>query len=134
VAAYEYKNNTLLFRQRIRTLPESDSSFAGSADIRATPNGRFLYASNRGNVNTLAIFRIHKDGTLIPVGHQSTLGKSPRNFSIDPTGKFLLCENQNSDEVIIFSINPKTGLLTDSGNRITVGKPVCIKWIPVKNN
>ena len=66
------------------------------------------------------------------IGHQSTLGKSPRNFSIDPTGKFLLCENQNSDEIVIFNRDVNTGLLADSGKRIVVGKPVCIKWVAVE--
>jgi 6-phosphogluconolactonase len=132
VSVYDYKDNSLLFKQRISTLPPGDSSFAGSADIHVSPDGKFLYASNRGDVNTIAIFSIRKDGTLTPVGYQSTLGKAPRNFSIDPTGKFLLCENQNSDEVIIFKRNRKTGLLTDANERMTVGKPVCIKWLTIK--
>lgn len=132
VSVYDYRNNSLYFKQRISTLVPDDSSFAGSADIHPSPDGKFLYASNRGDVNTITIFRIKKDGTLIPIDYQSTLGKAPRNFSLDPTGKFLLCENQNSDEVIIFKRNKKTGMLTDSGNRMTVGKPVCIKWISIK--
>ena len=66
---------------------------------------------------------------LAPVGHQSTLGKTPRNFNFDPSGKYLLVANQNSDEIVIFKRDEKTGLLTDSGNRIQVSKPVCVKWI-----
>ena len=66
------------------------------------------------------------------VGHQSTLGKTPRNFNFDPTGNFLLVANQNSDAIVVFKINKDTGLLTDTGNRIDLGKPVCLKWISMK--
>jgi len=99
----------------------------GAADIKASPDGRFLYASNRGDANTLAIYRINEaDGRLTKIGNQSVLGKGPRNFAITPDGRFLLVANQQSDEVVIFKRNPGTGLLNDSGNRIAVGSPVCI--------
>jgi len=131
VVGFRYKKGELETIQRISTMPAGDTGFAGSADIHISPDGNFLYASNRGDANTIAIFNISKkNGKLNLVGHQSTLGKTPRNFSIDPSGKFLLCENQNSDEIVIFRRDATTGLLTDSGKRITVGKPVCIKWFP----
>lgn len=133
VSVYKYRKNKLRLLQRISSMPAGDTSFAGSADIHVSPGGRFLYASNRGNANTIAIFRVNKKaGTLTLLGHQPTLGKTPRNFSIDPSGKFLLCENQNSDEIVVFNRDPTTGLLSDSGKRIAVGKPVCIKWVAVK--
>jgi 6-phosphogluconolactonase len=66
------------------------------------------------------------------VDHQSTLGKKPRNFNFDPSGNYLLVANQDSDEIVIFKIDKKTGLLTDTGKRINVPKPVCIKWISAK--
>ena len=131
VVFFKYKKGKLEAKQRISTLPAGDTSFAGSADIHVSPDGKFLYASNRGDVNTIAIFSLDKsDGKLSLIGHQSTLGKTPRNFSIDPSGKYLLCENQNSDEIVIFRRDVRTGMLTDTGNRIAVGKPVCIKWMP----
>ena len=57
------------------------------------------------------------------------MGKAPRNFSIDPSGNYLLVANQDSDNVIVFKRNKTTGLLTDTGNKIEVGNPVCLKWI-----
>jgi 6-phosphogluconolactonase len=133
VVLFKYKKGKLETKKRISTMPAGDTSFAGSADIHVSPDGKFLYASNRGDANTIAIFSINKkDGKLILIGHQSTLGKTPRNFSIDPSGKFLLCENQNSDEIVIFKRDITTGLLTDTGNRIAVGKPVCIKWVGIQ--
>ncbi len=112
------------------SMPSDYSGPAGSADIHVSPDGKFLYASNRAESNSIAIFSIDKKkGILKLVGHQSTLGKTPRNFNFDPTGNYLLVGNQNSDEIVIFKRNLMTGLLTDTGNRIAVGKPVCIKWI-----
>ncbi|MDZ4795524.1 MAG: lactonase family protein [Bacteroidota bacterium] len=132
VSVYQYKKRRLQVRERISTMQQNDTSFAGSADIRVSPDGKFLYASNRGDVNNIAIYSIHKKkGTLTLLGHQSTLGKTPRNFSIDPSGKFLLCENQHSDEIVVFNRDVQTGLLSDTGKRIAVGKPVCIKWMPL---
>ena len=111
-------------------MPVTDTGFAGSADIHVSPDGKFLYASNRANSNTIAIFKINQNnGRLESAGHQSTLGKTPRNFNFDPSGKFLLVANQNSDEIVVFRIDKTTGLLTDTGQRIEVGNPVCIKWI-----
>ena len=89
-----------------------------------------MYASNRGEANNIAIYKVNEtDGTLTLIAHQPVLGKAPRNFSIDPSGKFLLAANQDTDEIVVFKRNKKTGLLTDSGKRISVLKPVCIKWI-----
>lgn len=119
--------------QRIRSTPASYTGKEGSADIHLSPDGKFLYTSNRGESNTIAIFSVDKkNGTLSLKGHQSTLGKTPRNFNFDPTGKFLLVGNQNSDEIVVFKRNNRTGMLTDTGNRIEIGKPVCIKWISTK--
>ena len=133
VTTFKYKNGKLTSRQIISSMPAGDTSFAGSADIHASPDGKFLYASNRAQSNTIAIFSINqKNGKLSLVGHQSTLGKTPRNFNFDPTGNFLLVANQNSDQIVIFKIDKETGLLTDTGNRINVGKPVCLKWISVQ--
>lgn len=132
VVRFKTKKGKLTPQQRISSMPAGNTKYPGSADIHVSNNGKFLYASNRGDENSIAIYRINddKDGELTLLGHQSTLGKTPRNFSMDPSGNFLLCENQGSDEIVVFRINNETGLLTDTGKRIAVGKPVCIKWLP----
>jgi 6-phosphogluconolactonase len=135
VSAFRYSSKTgqLLLLQNISTLPPGYSGDAGSADIHVSPDGRFLYASNRGGSNTIAIFSIDKkSGMLTLIGHQSTKGKTPRNFNFDPGGNFLLVANQGTDDIVIFKIDKNTGLLTDSGKRIAVSKPVCLKWIKKK--
>jgi 6-phosphogluconolactonase len=130
VVCYKVKKGKLTFRQRISALPANFKGAIGSADIHISPDGKFLYCSNRGDANTISIFSIHAtDGILTLIGHQSTLGKTPRNFNFDPSGNFLLVANQNSDEVVIFKVDKTTGLLSDTGKRISVGNPVCLKWV-----
>ena len=134
VSVYKIENDGYLsLLQNISGLPRDFTGVVGSADIHVSPDGKFLYCSNRGESNTLGIFSINQsDGQLLWIDHQSTLGKTPRNFNLDPTGNFLLAANQNSDEIVIFKRDKKTGLLTDTGKRIQVSKPVCLKWIPVE--
>lgn len=116
--------------QNISSHPAGFKGFINSADIHVSPDGKFLYASNRGESNTIAIFSINeKNGKLKPVGHQPTLGVKPRNFNFDPTGNFLLVANQESDNIVIFRVDKSTGLLTALPQQISVPNPVCIKWI-----
>lgn len=130
VTAFAYKNGTLIEIQRISSLKEGDTGFIGSADIHVSPDGKFLYASNRGGNNSIAIYSINQaNGHLTLVAHQHSGGNIPRNFTIHPSGDFLLVGNQESHNIVIFRINKETGLLTDTGNRIDVSKPVCLKWI-----
>jgi 6-phosphogluconolactonase len=130
VVCYRIKKSKLIFVQRISALQSGFKGLIGSADIHIAPNGKFLYCSNRGESNSISIFTLNKrKGTLHLIGEQPTLGVKPRNFSFDPTGKFLLVANQNSDNIVIFSVDQETGLLTDTGKRINVPNPVCIKWI-----
>lgn len=133
VTAYSYRKGKLQFLQTISAVREGYKGAVGSADIHVSPDGKFVYASNRGDENDIAIFAVDKStGKLTLKGHQPVLGKTPRNFSIDPTGKFLLSANQNSGDIVIFKRDVATGLLIDSGKKIEVDKPVCLKWIPVK--
>ncbi len=130
VVCYKVKKDKLIFKQRINALPDDFKGAIGSADIHVSANGKFLYCSNRGDANTITIFSINAvNGNLTKTGYQSTLGLTPRNFNFDPSGNFLLVANQNSDSIVIFKIDTQTGLLTDTGKRISVGNPVCITWV-----
>ena len=130
VVAFKYQSGKLQKIQRISALPEKFNGTIGSADIHVSRDGEFLYCSNRGSSNSIAIFKIDSQtGKLTKVGEQSCMGKTPRNFNFDPTGNFLLVANQQTDDIVIFKIDKKTGLLTDTNKRINVPNPVCIKWI-----
>jgi 6-phosphogluconolactonase len=130
ISAYQYKNGKFNFLQRIAALPGDYTGPKSGADLHVSPDGDFLYSSNRGDANSISIFSIDKKtGRLALKGHQSTMGKTPRNFNFDPSGNFLLVANQNSDNIVVFKRDKKTGLLEDTGKRIEVGNPVCVKWI-----
>lgn len=129
VTVLSFKNGTLSKLQQIDMFEKPSNKKSGAADIHLSPDGKFLYASNRADYNDLAIYKVGTNGLLSWVGSQSTLGLAPRNFAIDPTGNFLLAANQNSNEIVVFKRNKKTGLLNDTGNRIAVGRPVCIQFV-----
>lgn len=131
ITGFKYKNGALTAIQTIPTLPPDFTGRKWSADIHISPDGKFLYGSNRAH-ESLAIFSMDKkSGKLTLVGHQSVNGQTPRNFAIDPTGNFLLVANQDSDNIVIFKRNKKTGLLSPTGNEIKVSTPVCLKFIPI---
>ncbi len=126
---YAAENGLLTEIETVQTLPADFGGQNTTADIHITPDGRFLYSSNRGH-DSLVIFKIDgQTGKLELVGHQSVLGQTPRNFAIDPTGAFLLVANQNSDNIVVFSINKATGELQDTGHRAEVSLPVCLKVV-----
>ncbi|MBD0366210.1 MAG: lactonase family protein, partial [Flavisolibacter sp.] len=129
VAAFSYNKGKLTFLQRLSTHPPDFKGDIGSADIHVSPDGKFLYASNRGDANSITIFSIAPNGKLQWKGYQSTLGVHPRNFMIDPTGNYLLIANRDSDAVVVFKRDQQTGLLQDTGQRIEVPKPVCLKML-----
>ncbi len=130
VTGFDYKNGVLTPFQTISTMPADYTGRKWSADIHISPDGKFLYASNRAH-ESLAIFKINKrSGHLTFVGHQTVNGKTPRNFVIDPTGNFLLVANQDSDNIVVFKRNKKTGLLTATGQEIKVSQPACLKFMP----
>lgn len=125
----KWSNDAMAVIQNTPAFPLYFRGKAGSADIHISPDGKFLYCSNRGTLNNITIFSVDSSGMLKWAGDQPTLGSKPRNFNFDPSGRYLLVANQDSDEIVIFKRDILTGLLTDTGNRVSVGKPVCIKWI-----
>lgn len=114
--------------QTIATLPSDFTGANTSADIHVSPNGRFLYCSNRGH-DSIAAFQIdQRNGKLSFIAHESSGGKTPRNFVIDPTGEFLLAANQNSNNIVSFRLDRKTGRLSATGHVAEVPSPVCLKF------
>lgn len=130
VVALKYHHGILDTFQTISAIAKGYTGDIGSADIHVSPDGRFLYASNRGQSDDIAIFKIdQRTGKLTLIDNAKLNGKGPRNFTIDPTGRFLLVAYQRSDKVEVYNRNSKTGLLTATGNEFSVGNPVCLKWI-----
>src|SRR5581483_6068332 len=126
---YDAKHGTLKDLQTISALPQGFTGPSYGAEVQVHPSGKFLYASNRGH-DSIAIFAIDPEtGALSLVGHQASQIKTPRGFGIDPTGAYLLVANQGSHNLVVFRIDPKTGALTQTGTRVEVPVPVCVKMI-----
>ena len=126
LTAYKYKNGSLKLLQETTIVAKDFKGEISAADIHISPDGKFFYATNRGDANTINTFAIHKKGTLDLVNQVDTKGKGPRNFVIDPSGKFLLIAHQNTNDVVIFKIDKATGKLSDTGKRIELCSPVCL--------
>ena len=119
--------------QTVSTLPEGFKGDIEDAEIQIHPSGKFLYASNRGDGNSIAVFAIDSaKGTLTPVEYASTQGKTPRSFEIDPTRTLLFAQNQQSNNIVVFKIDQQTGKLTPTGKVLDVPSPVDVKFLEVK--
>jgi 6-phosphogluconolactonase len=125
------EDGSLFAIQEISTIPAGYNGRRSTAECLCHPTGKFLYVSNRGHESIAAYTIDEATGLLTFVENEQTGGREPRNFYIEPTGKWLLAENQNSDSVFVFSINQQTGALDPTGRSVKVGKPVCIRSVPL---
>jgi 6-phosphogluconolactonase len=114
--------------QTISTRPREFKGENSGAEIEVSPSG-FLYVSNRGH-DSIAIFSVDEaKGTLAPIAHVPTQGKTPRNFGIDPSGSYLIVANQDSQNLVVFRIDGKTGRLAPAGQALKVTSlPVCVAF------
>jgi 6-phosphogluconolactonase len=113
--------------QIVSLLPKGFTDYSKAADLHLTPNGKFLYASNRGH-NSLAMFRVEENGQLTVLGHEPVRGDTPRNFVIDPSGNFLLVANRQSNLVVVFQIDQESGTLSFVAE-YEVPNAMCIKFL-----
>jgi 6-phosphogluconolactonase len=137
--AWDPTAGTLTHLQSVETKPDTFAGENHSAEITVSPDGKFLYESNRRNTgdtgwgpDTIGIFAIDPDKGILTLVDQTLSGAiMPRNFAIDPTGSFMLVAHQYSNNVIVFKIDNATGRLTKTGNEIQLQVPVCIQFVPV---
>ncbi|MDG2130637.1 MAG: lactonase family protein [Fuerstiella sp.] len=130
ITFFDYASETgvLTQRQEIATLPADFSGTSHTADLKITPDGKFLYGTNRGH-DSIAIFRIADNGQLNLVRMEPSLGTGPQNLLITPDGRWLLCANMPGNNVAVFAIDPLTGGLTASGSPVHIPMPSCIRWL-----
>ena len=126
ISVFDFDNGELTKIQETTILAKDFKGNFTGADIHISPDGKFLYASNRGDANTISIFKILKNGQLLAHSVVSSLGKGPRNFVIDPTGAFLLVAHQYSNDVVVFKRDVVSGAITDTGKRLELCSPVCL--------
>jgi 6-phosphogluconolactonase (cycloisomerase 2 family) len=125
VTVFRYKKGRL---ERLQEIVSDSVGARGGADIHLSPDGRFLYSSNRLKAEGIAIFAVDSQtGLLTHVGYQPTAAH-PRHFNITPNGRFLLCCCRDSNKIQVFRRDNKTGLLTDTHQDILLSKPVCVQF------
>ncbi len=126
--AYDAEKGALKLIQSLSTLP-NEVKGNSTAETQVHPSGKWVYVSNRGH-NSVAIFKVDEaTGQLTAAGHQSTGGKTPRNFGIDPSGQILIAANQDSNNIVVFKIDHNTGKPEPTGHEVQVPKPVCVKFL-----
>ena len=119
------ENGGFKIQETVSILPANFLNPSTCADIHLSPEGNFLYASNRG-MNTISIFSVQeKEAKIKLIGHEDTKGEMPRNFTLTPDGDYLLVANQNTNNIVAFKRNAETGLLTFT-DQINAFKPVCL--------
>jgi 6-phosphogluconolactonase len=127
IATYRFdtERGTLTALQVMSTLPTDFTGYSTTAEIAVSPDGRFVYGSNRGH-DSVAIFAANPEGLLSAVGWQSTQGSGPRFIGLDPAGHFLYAANEQGDTVVTFRVDSSSGKLTPTGQVVKSGSPVTI--------
>jgi 6-phosphogluconolactonase len=121
-------NATLREKQTIPTLPKDFTGKSYTADLKITPDGKYLYGTNRGH-DSLASYRIAEDGTLTLLNIQPSGGKGPQNLLVTPDGQWLLCANMPGNSVTVFKLDAHTGALAPHKSPVEVPMASCIRWI-----
>jgi 6-phosphogluconolactonase len=130
VYARNRDTGALTLLQRIPTLPEGFDGPNTAAEVAIHPNGRFLYASNRGH-DSIAIYgRDPRGGLLTPIGNVPCGGRHPRHFALSPDGDWLICANRDSNNLVSFRVNPATGALARCSTLEGIPKPTCALFVP----
>lgn len=133
LTVYRYDSSTgaMDAGQTIDMLPAGYEGGRSGAEVVVHPEGRFVYASNRGH-DSIAIYAIGPDnGTLTSLGFQPSGGRSPRNIALDPSGRYLFAANQGTDNLVVFRVGPD-GLLSRTGMEVTIPRPVCVRFLPLE--
>jgi 6-phosphogluconolactonase len=122
---YETEAGRLKVQQTISTVPDDFDGTSHCADLKITPDGKFLYGTNRGH-DSIAAYRIDDDGRLSLLEIHPSLGKGPQNLAITPGGELLICANMAGSNIALFRIDAQTGSLTSAGKPIEQTSPSCI--------
>lgn len=126
VATHEAGAGKLKGAQTISTVPEGFTNPSTTAEIEVHPNGRWVYASNRGHDSIAVFSRDAESGQLTAIQHSPCAGKTPRHFKIDPSGKWLLCAHQGSNTISAHAIDPESGKLGEAVSTIEAPNPICL--------
>jgi len=132
LTGYRYHADAGTFEE-VQTVPALPGDFKDEnlcADVHVSPDGKYLYGSNRGHDSIVCFLIDENTGQLTYQNHTSTEGREPRNFAISPDGAFLLVANQKTNNIVTFKIDPASGQLFRTGHEVEVSMPVCLKFVP----
>lgn len=133
INVYDYDNGKLKQVQSLDMKTPEMKGNIGSAAIHLSPDGRFLYASNRGNANDIVEYSVDPDnGQLTYVSRTPSIGKGPRDFIIDPSGRYLIIANQVGNNIVVYKLDPATGRPATLTYQMSLGSPVCLKIVPAE--
>jgi len=121
---FDADSGALSRRETVSTLPADFEGKSWCADLAITPDGQFLYGTNRGH-DSVAAYRIGEGGVLEPIAITPSGGKSPQNLEITPDGRWLLVANMSGGNVAVFRIDPATGQLSQAASRYPIAHPAC---------
>jgi 6-phosphogluconolactonase len=127
--SYDPEQGTIKEINTQSTLEEDFTGYNKSAAVRIHPDGQTIYASNRGDRNSISVFRIIADGSMEREQVQDQDINWPRDFSIDPSGRYLLVANQKGNSIVVFRIDPVSGKLESTGKKINLSQPTCILFL-----
>lgn len=132
ITAFNYNDGKLKRIQETSVVQKDFKGENGAAAIKFSSDGKFLYATNRGDANTISVFEIGANGRLVHKSTVPTGGNGPRDFALSPDEKFVLIAHQNSNNIVIFNRDPSTGLLEKTGKKVEMCAPVCLVFDEVK--
>ncbi len=126
---YNDKNGTLTKLNVVSTIPEPYEGSRYPAAIRIHPNGNYVYASTRGDISSISVFKVDEEGEFYRIQVMENVTAWPRDFNIDPSGQYLMAAGERSDEIELYRIDKGTGMLTKTEMKITLPSPGCILYL-----
>jgi len=129
--SYDSESGILEELNTLNNLPDDFSGFNKSAAVRVHPDGKFVYASNRGDMNSITAFGILEDGSIEAVHIQDKGINFPRDFNIDPSGTFMLVGNQHGKSIVVFRIDPSSGKMVETEHKLEISQPTCIVFLNI---
>ncbi|MFJ3469928.1 lactonase family protein [Pseudomonas sp. NPDC090201] len=132
VAVFDYRDGEFKRTQLVELANKEGQQNRAAGGLHTSPDGKFLYVANRGEVNELLVFSINGNGQLKEIQRRSVEGKEPREFSFDPSGHFMLIANQKSNQIVTVRVDPKTGLLGETVQKIDFDSPSDFRFLSAK--
>ena len=129
VARFDHVDGTLVQRQLMDLAEGGDTAPHSPGAIHPSADGRFLYVSDRAETNRIVVYAIEENGSLREIQRRDSEGREPREFAIDPSGRFMLIANQKSDALVLLQRDPDSGLLGETLQTLPIGKPSDVKFI-----